>query len=81
MLPFIAGAIAGVAVVVAVQKRKEIKEKMMQGAKYAQNTVNDATSDIKEKVHEMTAEENSKEEKPKEEKSKAETEVKKEENK
>lgn len=76
MLPFIAGAIAGVAVVVAVQKRKEIKEKMMQGAKYAQDTVSDATSDMKEKVHEMTADE-----KLKEEKSKEEIEVKTEESK
>lgn len=74
MLPFIAGAIAGVAVVVAVQKRKEITHAISKGAKYAQSTVSEATSDMKEKVHKMTAkdeqlkEEKLKEEKPKEEK-------------
>ncbi|MCK5854944.1 MAG: hypothetical protein KAG56_06950 [Sulfurovaceae bacterium] len=67
MLPFIAGAIAGIAVVVAVQKRKEISHAISKGAKYAQSTVSDATSDMKEKVHEMTADEKSKEERPKEE--------------
>lgn len=61
MLPFIAGAIAGVAVVVAVQKRKEITHAISKGAKYAQSTVSEATSDMKEKVHKMTADEKPKE--------------------
>ena len=64
MLPFIAGAIAGIAVVVAIGKRKEISHAISKGAKYAQDTVSDATSGMKEKVHDMTAEDKAKEKKP-----------------
>ena len=60
MIPFIVGALAGVAVVVAVKKRKEIKHVLTQGATDVQETVSDASKSIKKKVHEMTAEEETK---------------------
>jgi len=57
MIPFIVGALAGVTVVVAVKKRREIKHALTKGVTEVQETVSDASKNIKKKVHEMTAEE------------------------
>ena len=46
MLPFLAGLVAGVAGVVAIQNRKEIKEKMIEGASKVQEVAKDVTDKV-----------------------------------
>ncbi|NKQ40630.1 MAG: hypothetical protein HF962_03570 [Sulfurovum sp.] len=76
MLPFIAGTVMGVAVVVAVTKRRtitetiskgasEAKEAITKGATEVKETVGKAAETVKKKVHEMTAEDEVKTETPK----------------
>lgn len=54
MLPFIAGAVIGAGVVVAIQKRKAIKENMIEGAKKAQEMAKDVSQTVSKKVDNLT---------------------------
>lgn len=67
MLPFIAGAIVGIAGVIAVQKRKEIKEKMMEGAEKAQEMASDVAETVTEKIDALKKSKDTSSEKSKEE--------------
>ena len=59
MLPFIAGAVVGAITVVAVQKRKTIVEKITGATNDAKESIVETSKEVKSKIHEMTAEDES----------------------
>ena len=53
MLPFIAGLAAGAIAVVAINNRKEIKEKVIEGANKAKETACDVKNTVVNKVEKL----------------------------
>lgn len=57
MLPFIAGLAAGAVAVVAINNRKQIKEKVIQGATKVQEKAGDVKNCVVEKVENLKTKE------------------------
>ncbi len=57
MLPFIAGLAAGAVAVVAINNRKEIKEKVIEGASRVQEKAGDVKNCVVEKVEKLKTKE------------------------
>jgi len=57
MLPFIAGLAAGAVAVVAINNRKEIKEKVIEGATKVQEKASDVKNSVATKIEKLKTKE------------------------